>query len=291
MAPSASGDGPLFTPPMPHMTAEPRQAKLGALAQQHRNLVVAGTGVAILVAVVLTIVLVSDGGKKSAAAGAVATAAGEASESTPRTRELVQAAQQHVAAGLPQKALEVLEGEDLGSDADAYAVLGHARITSNRRLDGLGAYERAIALDAKYRTDSQLRANVERVLDGRDAAAAIVAIELALRLEPRMEDHVKKLAETSKHNDIRRRALWVAQREKFAERIDGATAWSLELTHSVTCEERLAAVQQLKRIGDAKALPALKRAKSHRCVEREVTEAIAQIEGAAQQPQPTAPSP
>lgn len=266
------------------MTAEP--AKLGALAQQHRNLVVAGIGVVILTAVVLTIVLVSGGGKKSAAAGAVATAGGGAtSASTPRTRELTQAAQQHVAAGLPQKALEVLEGEDLGNDADAYAVLGHARITSNRRLDGLGAYERAIALDAKYRTDPQVRANVERVLEGRDAAAAIVAIEIGLRLEPRMEDHVKKLAETSKHNDIRRRALWVAQREKFVDRIDGATAWSLDLTQSATCEERLAAVQQLKRVGDAKALPALRKAKSHRCVEREVAEAIAQIENA------TAPSP
>ena len=272
---------PLFSPPMPHMPPRPKQpSKLAALAVQHKKYVIAGIG-AFLLIIIIVIAVAAGGGDEAATDASSATA----SRSPAKRAELVKAAQEKIAAGLPAKALEILEAEPLGDDDDAFVVLGHARVTSNRRLDGVAAYERAIKLDKKHLADPQIREHLERILESRDAAAAIVAMELAIRMEPPLHDAIKRLAESSKNNDVRRRSFAVAEREKFAEGIDVVASRSLDLAQATTCEERLAAVLELKRMADPKALPALKRAKTHRCVEREVAEAIAQIE----QQQPAKP--
>jgi len=77
---------------------------------------------------------------------------------------------------------------------------------------------------------------------------------------------------------VRRRAMAIAEREKLTDGIDRVESWSLDLAQATNCEERLAAVLKLRRIADPRAIPALKRAKTHRCVEREVAEAIAYLE-------------
>jgi len=162
-------------------------------------------------------------------------------------------------------------------------VLGHARVATGRRLDGLAAYERAIAADRKLAADPQLRANLGRILEGRDAVAGVVALELATRLEPPAHELITAQANTGKLGDVRRRALAIAERERL-DGLDHVESWSLGLAQATTCEDRLAAVLQLRRTGDARALPALRKARTHRCVEREAAEAIAHLEARSATP-------
>ena len=276
--PTTSGrpSGPMFAPPMPQpMPPPPKHPnKWIALGQQHRKYVIAGAGAFVLLLVVVIVVAASGGSKSSKSSAA------------PKHAELVHGAQELIAAGHPAKAAELLEREEIGNDAELLVVLGHACIGSGRRLDGLAAYERALSLDKRYAADAQLRGNVARVLDTRDAVAGVVALEMALRLDPPGHALIKQIAASSKVPELRRRAFAVAEREKIADGIDRVDSWSLDLAQATTCEERMAAVIKLRRTMDPRAIPALKKAKQIKCVETAVVEAIAYLESRPQARQP-----
>ncbi len=264
---------PLFAPPMPHAPhAATPPNKLLVLAHKHRKLMFAGMGVFVLIIIIAIVALKSGGGGKST------TTATKTEDAPAKRADLVRGAQELIAAGHPGRAVELIEREDVGDDAETLLVLGHARIGANRRLDALAAYERAIKLDKKLAADAQLRTNLARVLDTKDAVAGVVALEVAMRLDPPAQDLVKLQAGNGKIGDVRRRAMAIAEREKFSEGIDRVESWSLDLSQASNCDDRLAAIVKLRRIADPRAIPALKRAKTHRCVEREVTEAIAYLE-------------
>ena len=266
----ASGHNSLFAPPMPVQPPRPKQPnKLYVLAQKHRKFVFAGMGVFVLIIIIAIAAAKSGGGAKTASKPA---------DGPAKRPDLARGAQELIAAGHPSRAAELIEREEIGDDVDTLVVLGHARIGAGRRLDGLAAYERAIELDKKLAADTQIRTNVGRVLESRDAVAGMVALELAMRLEPPAKDLIKQLAGSGKVGDVRRRAMAIAEREKLTDGIDRVESWSLDLAQATNCEERLAAVLKLRRIADPRAIPALKRAKTHRCVEREVAEAIAYLE-------------
>ncbi|MBA3392383.1 MAG: serine/threonine protein kinase [Deltaproteobacteria bacterium] len=260
--------GPMFAPPMPPPPPAPARPKrtrsLHQIALEHRKVMFAGMGVFVLIIVVA--IVASRGGAKAAAG------------STKSSRELARSAGELVAQGHPSRAVELLEREDLGDDAAAHLVLGHARLGSGRRLDGLAAYERAIALDGAHASDSQLRSNLNRILETRDAVASVVALELASRLDPPAHDLIKAQAQSGKLAEVRRRAFAIAERERVTDGIDRVESWSLDLAQATTCEDRLAAVMKLRRTGDPKALPALRRVRAVKCIEREVAEAIAHVE-------------
>jgi serine/threonine protein kinase len=260
---------PMFSPPMPQpMPPPPRHTnKWVAIARSHRKPVLLVGGALALLLLVVIIVAVKSGSKKQTG-----------STAAPKHAELVHGAQELIAAGRPAQAAELLEREDLGNDAELLVVLGHARIGSGRRLDGLAAYERALLLDKKYAADAQLRGNVARVLDARDPAAGMVAIEMALRLDPPAHALIKQLAASGKLPEVRRRAFAVAERENIADGIDRVDSWSLDLAQAATCEERLAAVIKLRRTMDPRAIAPLKKAKQFKCVETAVVEAIAYLE-------------
>ena len=268
----ASGhhSAPLFSPPMPVQPPAPKQPnKLYVLAQQHRKLVLAGMGVFVLI-IIIAIVAAKGGGAK--------TTASKAADGPAKRTDLARGAQELIAAGHPSRATELIEREEIGDDVETLVVLGHARIGAGRRLDGLAAYERAIKLDKKLAADAQIRTNVGRVLESRDAVAGVIALELAMRLDPPAHDLIKQQAGSGKLGDVRRRAMAIAEREKLTDGIDRVESWSLDLAQAANCEERLAAVLKLRRIADPRAIPALKRAKTYRCVEQQVAEAIAYLE-------------
>jgi hypothetical protein len=235
------------------------------------------------VLLVVVIVVAARGGSKKPAAKTT---------TVPKHAELVHGAQELIAANHPDKAAELLEREELGNpasannDAELLVVLGHARIGAGRRLDGLAAYERALLLDRKYASDAQLRGNVARVLDSKDAVAGVIALEMALRLDPPGHALIKQLASSSKIPDLRRRAFAVAERENIADGIDRVDSYSLDLAQATTCEDRLAAVLKLRSTNDARAIPALKKAKQIKCVEAAVVEAIAYLDSRPPAPQP-----
>ena len=290
MPASGRESAPIFAPPMPmQQTIRPTKPphELVVLAKRHKKIIAAAAGALVLL-VIIIIVAAKSGGKKGTATATKGTKGSGATTPAKRT-DLARGAQELIAAGHPSRAAELIEREEIGDDSETLLVLGHARIGSGRRLDGLGAYERAIKLDKKLAADPQIRTNLARVLDTKDAVAGVVALELATRLDPPAQDLIKQQAGSGKVGDVRRRALAIAEREKFSDGIDLLQSWSLDLAQAANCEDRLAAVLKLRKIADPRAIPALKRAKTHRCVEREVAEAIAYLESVPAAPQPANP--
>jgi serine/threonine protein kinase len=276
---------PMFSPPMPvqpmHAMVPKPPNKLLVLAKLNKKYLFAAG--AFLLLLVVALVIAPSGGKKKT------TATDKPSKPTPLQANpaLVKEAADLIAAGKPSNAASLIEREDIGDDPETLVVLGHARIGANRRLDGLAAYERAILLNNKLAADPRVKANVTRVLESRDAVAGVVALELAMRLDPPAHELVKQVAANAKLGEVRRRALAIAEREKISEGIDRVESWSLDLAQATTCEDRLVAIAKLRRSADPRAIPALKRAKTFRCVEREVSEAIAFLETQT----PPAPNP
>jgi serine/threonine protein kinase len=204
--------------------------------------------------------------------------------SKPDGSELAKRATDRLTAADPIGAIEMIErdlaGADPHGDAGVYVTLGHARIAANRRLDALAAYERAIALDSARAGDAQIRSNITKILDGTDASASIVALELlASKLEPPARDAIVAQASTAKLADVRHRAFAIAERLGIASGIDRVESWSLDLKQAATCDEKRTAVIKLGAVGDRRAVPALKKARSqYPCIDREVADAIASLE-------------
>lgn len=269
---AAPGHAPLPAKASPFARARaaagPRIRRLLALARAHRMIVVAAGGTLVLVLVIL--VAVFAGGSSSAADAKVQP-------------DLVERATELINAGTPKEAIELLEAElpepARPGDANAYLLLGHARFAARRRLDALAAYERAIVLSKKLASDAQLRANATSIVEGKDAVDAVVALELlATRVEPRAEDLVLTVAATSKISDVRSRAQAIAERDGYATRLDRVAALSLDLAQASTCEGRRSVIAKLRATGDRRAVAPLRRAKVYKCVEREASAAIAELE-------------
>lgn len=165
-------------------------------------------------------------------------------------------------------------------DGDHYLAQGHADLKRGRRIDALGAYERAIALAPALASDPQLRSNTVAMLDTRDSVAAVIALELlATRVKPRARDEIVARASNGKVAEIRRRAFAIAERDGFEDKVDRTESWSLDLQQATTCEDRKIAIAKLRAARDRRALAVLRRARTQfSCIEREATEAIAQLE-------------
>jgi hypothetical protein len=112
----------------------------------------------------------------------------------------------------------------------------------------------------------------------RSAPAALALELLATVVSPPAHDAITTYASRGKLSDVRRRASTIAERVGIANRIDRIESWSLDLQQAATCDERKLSVERLAAASDRRALTALKRARTFKCVEREATEAIARIE-------------
>jgi serine/threonine-protein kinase len=259
-----------------------RQWHLLTRKQRRAFAVIAGGGAFVLICIVA--LTCGGGGKKkqsstASAAKPVPTAAGSATEDG----DLAQRANALVAQGSAAKAVELVElglaGGASTEDATAWLALGHARVALGRRVDGLTAYERALELDKSLGKDDRLRSNLIKVVESRDTAAAILALDLlARRIDPPAKDVVLEQAKNNKLADVRHRAFTLAEREGFGDQLDRVESASLDLVQANTCEERRIAIAKLRATNDKRALPALKRARAQRCVEADAAQAIGYLE-------------
>ena len=257
--------------------------RLRSLVRTHKMAVSAAAGT-LLVLIIISFA-VCHGGKSEKAA----KTADKGDKAKPTAKkpagDLAHRAQDLLGAGKAKQAADLIETELAGSsrpeDGDAYLVLGHARFAMGRRLDALSAYERAIKLEPKLAGDADMRANATKALDTRsEVAPALLALELlASGVDPPAHDAIVTAASTGKNAEVRHRAFAIAEREGIADKVDKLESWTLDLSQAGTCEDRRAAVVKLGATGDKRALPALKRVKVHKCVQKEVADAIAKIEG------------
>ena len=263
-------------PPPPALVLDAPPRRLGA----RRTVRIAAIGLAVVV--LLAVVARCSGPGTPPLSPPFAGLAGQKASSAPAS-DLDRRAAELLAHGDAAGAIDLLDrGLAAGERANprAYLVLGHAHLALGHRADGLAAYERAIALDRGLAGDPQLRQAVIKVLDARDAVAAVVALELlASRLEPRAREQILAQASSGKLSEVRHRAFAIAVRDGFADGIDQVGSWSLDVEQAASCDERRGAVMKLRTTGDRRALLLLRGLRGKfACNERDVASAIAELE-------------
>lgn len=160
-------------------------------------------------------------------------------------------------AGRPTLAEAAERAKERPDDARAQRTLGHARFAEGKRAAGLVAYERALTLDPEAH-DDELLANLVACYGTKvqgDAASLIVRKKL-VAIEPRLDD----LARSDRYN-VRWGALQTLEKLGRASRADFVNAWMKDL-ESEECDVRRAAVENLGKEGDKRALKALRAART-----------------------------
>jgi serine/threonine protein kinase len=241
-----------------------------ALAREHRVIVAASAAAVVLL--VVSIVVLTGGDSRPGKARDPK----QAPDLAKRANELLQA-------GNAKQAMELVETELAAvpkPTGDVLLVLGHARFGANRRLDALASYERAIAATPQLATDPMIRANVEAIVDGPNATAAVIALELlASRVSPPAHEKIITVAASGKLVEVRRRAFAITEREGLSDRVDLVGVFSLDLAAAQTCEDRRVVIAKLRATKDSRAVAPLKRARAYKCVERDANIAIGELEG------------
>jgi serine/threonine-protein kinase len=161
---------------------------------------------------------------------------------------------------------------DVSSQADADLARGAT-------LDAVSEYERALTANPALATSAPLRSSLTTIAGGKDAVAAVIALDLLARsVSPPARDVIA--AQASKHpsHEVRQRALAIAVRDGFADSVDRLDSYVLDLQQAKTCDERRAIIAKLRELGDARASAPLRRVKGQfPCIEHEATDALAAL--------------
>ena len=171
---------------------------------------------------------------------------------------------------------------DVTARAQTYIEQGDAHAKSGDARGALTAYGNAIALAPKLAEQPAVIASLRRLADTPDSALAIAALELVAQRSGSAGRHA--LAEhASSHPtaEVRQRARNLAMRAGAADRIDRVTSFSLDLEQATSCDQRRAAIAELAKTADQRAVAPLTEAKAHKCVERDASEAIQRVTAAA----------
>jgi hypothetical protein len=147
-------------------------------------------------------------------------------------------------------------------------------------LDAVSEYERALLRDPTLATDARVRADLSKIATGKDAIAAVVALDLLARsVSPPARDVIAAQASKSSSREVRQRALAIAVRDGFADTVSLLDSYLLDLKQATTCDERRAVIGKLRELGDRRASTALRRAKAQfSCIERDATDALAALD-------------
>ena len=161
---------------------------------------------------------------------------------------------------------------------DDIATRSAALIEQGKHGEATELIRREITTRPSLATTPEVIGTLSRIANTGDPAAAMSALELiAARSGKRGNDTIVSHASTNQRAQVRHRATELAERAGIAAKIDRVESWSLDLDQATTCAERLAAINKLATATDARALPALERAKAHKCVQREATAAIEKL--------------
>jgi hypothetical protein len=154
-----------------------------------------------------------------------------------------------------------------------------ADLARGATLDAVSEYERALAVAPALATSAPLRSSLTTIAGGKDAVAAVIALDLLARsVSPPARDVIA--AQASKHpsHEVRQRALAIAVRDGFADSVDRLESYVLDLQQAKTCDERRAIIAKLRELGDARASAPLRRVKGQfPCIEHEATDALAAL--------------
>ena len=162
--------------------------------------------------------------------------------------------------------------------ARTFVSQGDVDLARQRYAGAVAAYERALLADRALARDAKLRTAVAQLAARGDAVTAVVALDLASRLEPPDTKTITDLAATAKLAAVRRRAFAIAERDGFAGSIDRLASWTLDLRQPASCDDRRETIAKLVALGDKRAIDALQKARAQACVAKDATAAIERLE-------------
>ncbi len=169
-----------------------------------------------------------------------------------------------------------------GEPADASSLVARAEADQERgaTLDAASEYERALLQDSALATDARIRANLTKIATGKDAVAAVVALDLLARsVSPPARDVIAAQASKNPSREVRQRAFAIAVRDRFLDTVSLLDSYLLDLQQAKTCDERRAIIGKLRDLGDGRAATALRRAKAQfPCIDRDATDALAALD-------------
>jgi hypothetical protein len=168
-------------------------------------------------------------------------------------------------------------------------MLGRVAFADDRYTEALGHYREAITLDAGFRGDPVLLSHVDTMLG--EPKQSDSALDLVIeKVGAPAADLLEKIANDG--TDLIRRQRAAAALEDIGEgkRVDQVSMAILELKKAQSCEEKKVIVVKLKRMGDTRALPAVRALRGRslgplrfggadtRCMRAELAETISALE-------------
>jgi hypothetical protein len=256
------------------------------------RLLAIGGGVLVLLVIMIAIAASSGGRAPRRSGGAVIVPPGGGGPPQPKT-ERAKAAEKLLERGQAAQVVATLDAATAtpegARDAWAHLVLGHARVETDKLLEGLAAYDRAISLEPTLVDDRRLRENAEKLLGKKDKRIAVAAMDLIGRVGVLGHPTILEQASHGKVKEVRRRARELAEEKGIDGDVDWVSSWSLDLEQGQSCKERREAIPKLRALRDERAIPALKKARGRSggflglesingCLDKDAKEAIEFLE-------------
>ena len=174
-------------------------------------------------------------------------------------------------------------------DARVRYMLGRVAYAQDKHQEALDDYGAAIALDPGFRGDPVLLGHLDAMLA--DPKLDDAALDLLIdKIGDPGADLLGKVANEGSDLPRRRRAAAALVDLDQEKRVDRVSLDMLELRKAATCEEKKDWVEKLRKLGDVRALPALRGLRVRRvgpiswggtnisCMKQELTDAIAELD-------------
>ena len=144
---------------------------------------------------------------------------------------------------------------------------GHARAAEHRSILALAAYEKAVLRDPRLARDEKLRDNVEAMLSNDvptviDAVLDFLGFLVSETDDSSAAEQLVDLASSTKMSYRRHKAVRVARSVGLGDRVDLLSSYLLDLRLGETCQIRKEGVAKLRALGDKRAIPALRAART-----------------------------
>jgi serine/threonine-protein kinase len=174
-------------------------------------------------------------------------------------------------------------------------MLGRVSYGQDKHQEALDDYAAAIALDPGFRGDPVLLGHLDAMLADPKLDDAALAL-LIDHVGAPAADLLGKVANEGSDLSRRRRAAAALVDLDEEKRVDRVSLDLLELRKAATCEEKKDWVEKLRKLGDARALPALRGLRVRRvgpiswggtnisCMKQELTDAIAELDKKSSHP-------
>jgi hypothetical protein len=168
-------------------------------------------------------------------------------------------------------------------------MLGRVAYAQDKHQEALDDYAAAIALDPGFRGDPVLLGHLDAMLADPKLDDAALTLLIDHVGDPGA-DLLGKAANEGSDLPKRRRAAAALVDLDEEKRIDRVSLDMLELRKAPTCEEKKDWVEKLRKLGDVRALPALRGLRVRRmgpitwggtnitCMKQELTDAIAELD-------------